>query len=69
MRCLALASEMKKEASFDIQFICRKYEGNLNDLIKKRGFKVVELFNPSCNNIVNKDLSSVNGEEIESRNF
>ena len=33
MRCLALASVMKKEKGIDIQFISRKYKGNLNDLV------------------------------------
>ena len=46
MRCLALADKMKKDGSFNIQFICRKIEGNLTDLIRKRGLKVVELKAP-----------------------
>ena len=69
MRCLALASVMKKEASFDIQFICRKYEGNLNDLIRKRGFKVVELLNPYQKNVPDKKLFDKNEEEIQNNNL
>ena len=34
---------MKKEEDTDIQFISRKYEGNLNDLVLIRGFEVVQL--------------------------
>jgi len=69
MRCLALAVVMKKELGIDIQFICRKYEGNLNDLIRKRGFKVVELLNPFCKHVVNKKLSNLNEEERQYSNF
>ena len=60
MRCLALASVMKKENGIDIQFISRKYKGNLNDLVKKRGFKVVQLKNSTGNNVVNNNLSIEN---------
>ena len=46
MRCLALAGEMKKQESIDIKFVSRKFEGNLNDLVTKRGFKIVQLKKP-----------------------
>ena len=35
MRCLSLARKMKKDASFDIQFVCRNFEGNLKVIIKE----------------------------------
>ena len=45
MRCLALASFMKKEEAIDNQLISSKYEGNRNDLVTKRGFKIGQLKN------------------------
>ena len=42
MRCLTLA-EVLKENGADIEFICRKHEGNLIDKIRKSGFHVFEL--------------------------
>ena len=60
MRCLSLARKMKKDASFDIQFVCRNFEGNLNDLISKSGLKVIELLNPYQKNVhENKLLDKV----------
>ena len=45
MRCLALAEELKKNG-FDITFITRAHEGNLNGLISDKGMKVAELSAP-----------------------
>ena len=67
MRCLALASVMKKEEGVDIQFISRKCEGNLNDLVKKRGFKVVQLRNYFRKNVVdnNPSIEKRGGEKFD----
>jgi UDP-2,4-diacetamido-2,4,6-trideoxy-beta-L-altropyranose hydrolase len=45
MRCLTLAEELNKNG-FDITFISRAHEGNLNGLISDKGMKVVELSAP-----------------------
>jgi UDP-2,4-diacetamido-2,4,6-trideoxy-beta-L-altropyranose hydrolase len=42
MRCLTLA-QVLKENGVDIEFICRKHEGNLIDKIHSSGFNVHEL--------------------------
>ena len=42
MRCLTLAEALKKKSVSSI-FISRKHIGNLNHLIIKKGFEVVEL--------------------------
>ncbi|MBT8551996.1 UDP-2,4-diacetamido-2,4,6-trideoxy-beta-L-altropyranose hydrolase [Polynucleobacter paneuropaeus] len=41
MRCLSLAEGLRKSGS--CIFICRDLQGNLSDLIKRRGFKVIKL--------------------------
>lgn len=46
MRCLTLAEELR-QAGFDVRFITRTHEGNLNSLIHKKGFKLYELSTPS----------------------
>jgi UDP-2,4-diacetamido-2,4,6-trideoxy-beta-L-altropyranose hydrolase len=42
MRCLTLAQVLKKN-SVNVEFICRKHEGNLINKIRLSGFKVYEL--------------------------
>ncbi len=42
MRCLALAEELKQGGT-EVGFITCKHEGNLIDLIKRKGFKLYEL--------------------------
>ena len=42
MRCLTLASSLKKNGA-TIQFICRKLQGNLIRAIRELGFEVLEL--------------------------
>ena len=42
MRCLALAQTLKENGA-NVEFICRKYEGNLIDKIHLSGFNVYEL--------------------------
>lgn len=42
MRCLTLADALKKRGNC-IVFISRQLPGNLNDIIQKRNFKVIEL--------------------------
>ena len=69
MRCLSLARKMKKDASFDIQFVCRNFEGNLNDLISKSGLKVIELLNPYQKNVHENKLFDKNEEEIQNNNL
>lgn len=39
MRCLTLADVLRKKGS-KIHFICREYKGNINHIIKKRGYIV-----------------------------
>jgi len=46
MRCLALAKELKRSGAL-ITFISRRHNGNLNQLISKKGFNVVELQKPN----------------------
>jgi len=42
MRCLTLAEELR-QAGFEVRFITRTHEGNLNSLIHKKGFKLYEM--------------------------
>lgn len=42
MRCLTLAGELK-ESGAEISFICRNHPGNLNHLVKQKGFCLYEL--------------------------
>ena len=42
MRCLTLAQTLKENGA-NVEFICRKYEGNLIDKIHLSGFNVYEL--------------------------
>ncbi len=42
MRCLTLAEELRKEQA-DVGFITRKHDGDLNNLIQKKGFKLYDL--------------------------
>jgi UDP-2,4-diacetamido-2,4,6-trideoxy-beta-L-altropyranose hydrolase len=50
MRCLTLAHQLKNDYT-SIQFICRDLKGNIIDLIKENGFKVIMLkkneYNPN----------------------
>ena len=45
MRCLTLAQELIKE-NVSVVFISRKHNGNLNHLILRKGFEVIELEKP-----------------------
>ena len=40
MRCLTLAARLKKSEAADVRFISRDLEGNLHDLIRRRGFEL-----------------------------
>ena len=42
MRCLALADALKQSGG-EVQFICRARSGDLHNLVRKRGYKVVLL--------------------------
>jgi len=42
MRCLTLA-EALQDSGADVQFVCRKYAGNLNDMVRNKGFVIHEL--------------------------
>ena len=42
MRCLTLAQTLKENGA-NVEFICRKHEGNLIDKIRSNGFNVYEL--------------------------
>ena len=53
MRCLTLA-EVLKENGADVEFICRKHEGNLINKIRSNGFNVFELDLPVANKVDNK---------------
>jgi UDP-2,4-diacetamido-2,4,6-trideoxy-beta-L-altropyranose hydrolase len=57
MRCLTLASELREQGSTCI-FVCRLYEGNLIEKIKKAGFYVVVL--PDTGRNETKTLGSDN---------
>jgi UDP-2,4-diacetamido-2,4,6-trideoxy-beta-L-altropyranose hydrolase len=46
MRCLTLANEIKEQGC-EVRFICRNHPGNLNDLIRNKGFQVFELPQPT----------------------
>ena len=50
MRCLTLALKLKESGS-NVIFICRKFEGNLIDKIRVKGFDVFEL----KHNIIKKE--------------
>jgi UDP-2,4-diacetamido-2,4,6-trideoxy-beta-L-altropyranose hydrolase len=39
MRCLTLAGQLKKQGA-EIAFICRDIEGNLTELVKKKGYEL-----------------------------
>ena len=39
MRCLALAKQLRK-MSFCVEFISKKLDGNVTELVKKNGFKI-----------------------------
>ena len=45
MRCLTLA-EALRESGAEVQFVCREHSGNLNEMIRKKGFIVHELLGP-----------------------
>ena len=53
MRCLTLA-EVLKENGADVEFICRKHEGNLINKIRSNGFNVFEFDLPVANKVDNK---------------
>ncbi len=42
MRCLTLAKALKNDGA-QVEFICRNHDGNLNNHIRNKGFKVNEL--------------------------
>jgi len=42
MRCLTLASQLKKEGK-NVFFICRRADGDCSPLIKEKGFKIIHL--------------------------
>ena len=46
MRCLTLANELQEQGC-EVRFICRNHPGNLNDLIRNKGFQVFELPQPT----------------------
>ena len=69
MRCLALASEMKKEESIDIKFVSRKFEGSLNDLVTKRGFKIVQLKKYYSKYVVDNNLFIDYLKDVKLRNL
>lgn len=46
MRCLTLANELQVQGC-EVGFICRNHPGNLNDLIRNKGFQVFELPQPT----------------------
>ncbi len=49
MRCLTLADEFRL-LGFEITFVCRVHQGNLNSLIESRGYQVFELGVQANNN-------------------
>jgi len=53
MRCLTLA-EVLKENGADVEFICRKHEGNLINKIRSNGFNVFEFDLLAANKVDNK---------------
>ncbi len=53
MRCLTLAQVLKDNGA-NVEFICRKHEGNLIDKIRSNGFIVFELELPIENKVDNK---------------
>jgi UDP-2,4-diacetamido-2,4,6-trideoxy-beta-L-altropyranose hydrolase len=49
MRCLTLADELRQSGA-EVTFISRRHEGNLNGLIHRKGFRLLELESTSqCN--------------------
>ena len=69
MRCLALASVMKKKEDTDIKFISRMYEGNLNDLVIKQGFQVAQLKNPFKRKNISKNFFIENRDRTKYSEF
>jgi UDP-2,4-diacetamido-2,4,6-trideoxy-beta-L-altropyranose hydrolase len=53
IRCLTLAEELKRNGA-NVEFICRKHEGNLIEKIRSNGFNVFELKLPEANKFDNK---------------
>ncbi|WP_229711320.1 UDP-2,4-diacetamido-2,4,6-trideoxy-beta-L-altropyranose hydrolase [Pectinatus frisingensis] len=43
MRCLTLAGQLQKKSNANIIFICRNLEGNLSNLVKTHGYKLILL--------------------------
>ncbi|WP_196599571.1 UDP-2,4-diacetamido-2,4,6-trideoxy-beta-L-altropyranose hydrolase [Pectinatus frisingensis] len=43
MRCLTLAGQLQKKKNAEIIFICRNLEGNLSNLVKTHGYKLILL--------------------------
>ena len=43
MRCLTLAKQIKTQINAQIIFICRELKGNINYIVKKNGFEILEL--------------------------
>ena len=62
MRCLALAEELEKNGS-DISFISRGHEGNLNHLVLKRGFQVLEVNQPELEKVHGNMESFLTGQK------
>ena len=63
MRCMALAEKLRENGA-SVIFISRAHEGNLNHLISKQGFQVLELPKPTSVDI-NKE--STNGNDWEKK--
>lgn len=61
MRCLTLANELK-ELGCEVSFVCRNLLGNLNDLIRKKGFHILELPAPTKEINENINETSPRGE-------
>jgi len=59
MRCLTLAN-LLSQYGHDCLFISRSHEGNLNELIKKKGFRLIQLYAPKYFDLsmqnVNEDM-------------
>lgn len=56
MRCLTLAEELR-QAGAEVGFITRNHEGNLNDLIRNKGFKLYEL--PAVTQVMSNNSTRV----------
>jgi UDP-2,4-diacetamido-2,4,6-trideoxy-beta-L-altropyranose hydrolase len=57
MRGLTLAESLREKGA-SITFVSRKHKGNVNHLISKKGFNVIELDQPELNKKRNEDIYS-----------